>query len=174
MSMYDLLDGINDYIKCIENNDKEANTQNIIAMKHHINVIYNNLLIFHKLEKITKIGYFITNQKLKYSLTKTDISIIRQELNIIIWLFNNIDYLYTYDDKNKAIAIVNIYYYLTLIDFDRVEFLEINSNKGRTIIASNPLENVKDYIDEIITNLTIFDDEDKELKRELIKNEKQI
>ena len=169
--MYDLLNGVNDYKRCIENDDKEANTCNIVAIKHHINTIYNNLLMFHKLEKFTKIGYFITNQKLKYNLTKTDISIIRQELNIIIWLINNIDYLYNYDDKNKAIAIINIYYYLTLIDFDRVEFLEINSNKGRTIIASNPLDNIKDYIDEIISNLAIFDDKDKDLKRELVKNE---
>ena len=57
--------GVNDYIKCIINDDKEATEYNIIAIKHHITIIYNNLLLFYNLERMTKIGYFITRQKLK-------------------------------------------------------------------------------------------------------------
>ena len=167
-----MYNGVSDYIKCIENNDKDTNEYNIIAIKHHLTIIYNNLLLFYNLEKMTKLGYFITRQKLRYQVFKTDIFTMKQELKIILWLFNNIDYLYDYDNKNKAISLINIYYYLTLIDFNRVEFLELNINKGRTIINTNPLLTMQQYLDEIIKNLTIFDDKNEELKKELVKDEK--
>ena len=119
-------------------------------------------------QKLAKIGYKVTFKKLNYQVSKIDILTMKQEIKVASWLINTIDYLYNIDDVNKAIAIIRIYYYLTLIDFARVEFVQINSNDGRTFITEYMLNDINDYFDKISINLNIFSDDEltKELKHE--------
>ena len=169
--MEDYRFSVDDYLNSIKINDKKAIALNTLAIKSHLDIILNNLLFSYNYEKLSRIFYALTLRKLNYTVSNVNINIIKQEVKIISWLIHNIDYLYTINDKNKNIYIINIYYYLTLIDFDRIEFVEINSNKGRTIIADYMINNINNYLDEITNNFKYFDDK-TDIKKALIRNEK--
>ena len=161
---------VDDYIDSIKNNDEYSIIYNACAIEHHLNILSKSLLLLYNYEKLARVAYILKPNKLSYNVSNINILLLKKKIKIIIWLLNNINYLYNIEDDEKAISLINIYHYLVLLDFERIDFLDINSNKGRKVLASYMLNTIDNYFDKIIFNIHIYDDS-KDLKK-VLKNGK--
>ena len=162
---------IDDFITSIEDNNKKEIQLNTYAMKVHIDILFKQSLADYIHSYFSMMIHSYSKNRVLYNVHNTNISIIKQELKVAAYLINNINYLYNFDDKDSALALINIYYYLIMTDFDRIDFVELNSNKGRTIISNYLLDEINLYLDKTIENLSIFSNNQKIFTKEL-KNEK--
>ena len=162
---------VDDYIKSIEDDNQSEIELNTYAMHCHIHMIFKQLLIDYANSNFIKTTHSFSSNRVLYEIYKTNMHIIKQELKIASYLIGNINYLYNFDDKESAIALVNIYYYFVLTDFDRIDFIELNSNKGRTIISGYLLDEINEYFDKLIEYLDVYNKSDNIRIRD-VKNEK--
>ena len=162
---------VDDFICSIENNNNDQIILNTNAMRAHIHTVIEGLLSSYVCSTFLKITHKFDSTKVIYNVSKIDIHVIKQELKTISFLLNNIEYLYDFEDKSKALALIYIYYYLILIDFERIDFVELNSNKGRTIMSNCNIDTINDYFDKLIENLDIYGKSENVLIRD-VKNEK--
>ena len=158
---------VDDYIQSIENNNEKEIIFNNIAMNYHIHTIFKDLLTNYTFANLSKIAYSYNPKSVLYNVSKINIHIIKQELKIATYLINNINYLDNIDDKDKALALIYVYYYFVLVDFDRIDYVELNSNKGRTIISDYLLDEINEYFDKITENLTILSESSNMRTKEL-------
>ena len=162
---------VDDYIKSIEDNNQNEIELNTYAMHCHIQTIFKQLLVDYANSNFIKTTHSFSKNRVLYEIYKTNMHIIKQELKIASYLIGNINYLHNFDDTKSAIALVNIYYYFVLTDFDRIDFIELNSNKGRTIISGYLLDEINEYFDRLVEYLDVYSKSDNIRIRD-VKNEK--
>ena len=164
MSKYQF--SVEDYITSVENNNIQEIELNAYAIKAHVHFVLKELLLDYVNSSFSKHSF----NKILQEVYGTNLHVIKQELKIIAYLINNLDYLNNIDDKSRAVALIKIYYYLILTDFDRIDFVELNTNKGRSVISNYLLEEINEYFDQIINYLDIYSKSDKVNIRD-VKNE---
>lgn len=145
---------INFYFDCIDNNINI----DVTKLTNNLELLLDKLLQEYHKDILQKIITKITNKQVLHSILKTNIYIIKHEFKIVVWLFDNLNYLFNIENKDKAKIIINIYHYLLLIDYNRKEYKENNSIKGRSIITTYNLSNIDDYIEKISELLNEYND----------------
>jgi hypothetical protein len=155
----DISKTLDDYFKIIDDIIENNDYINYEIVKKQlptlINTYYKKIINFYNVEKVFKIIYFLSNEML-YELNKRNLIILKAELKLAIFLKNNLEYLDDFDNKEILMNYLKLVNGLFNLDVIRQEYIEQNSNKGRTIFTDYKLEEINNILSNLATIMDTF------------------